>query len=682
MSEFQQQQQQRQPSKLVQEKAYGSWKSPISSELATAASVGLCELHLDRAPRHQDVVYWTEARYSEGGRYVVCANKPGKSEPEECTPDNLSARTRVHEYGGGATFVHDGKVYFSNFEDQRMYVRNLKDGSAAVAITPECKWRYADGMFSAKQNLIYCVREDHTNVKKLKSEDSGKKEQAVNTLVVINPETQQQTLLVSGCDFYASPKVSSDGKKFCWMQWNHPNMPWNETEVWVAELAESGDAFVDGSPKKIASGASVMQPTWAPNNELLYISDLSNWWNLYHVTSSGEHVNLRPVDAEIGGPQWNFACYAYDCDPSDSGKIATSFAQKLGLLDMRTKEYKEFDTGYTSHHEVQFAANGFIYCIADSPSKYSAVIKVNSSNGKVEVVRPAGELTVGPEYLSEPIEKCWSTEDGEKSYGYFYSPKNADFWGLPGSLPPLLVKVHGGPTASCSSALSMTTQYFTSRGFALLDVNYRGSTGYGKKYRDRLNTNWGVLDVIDCSNGALYLAETGQVDGAKLCIDGGSAGGYTTLACLAFRKDFKAGASYYGIGDVAILAAETHKFESRYVDGLIAPATPENIEGVYKDRSPIEHMDKFNCPIAFFQGDQDEVVPPNQSEMMFNEVKNKGLPCAFLLFKGEGHGFVKAENKQKALDGEFYFYSQMFGFQPADEGIEIDIENLPKDSKQ
>lgn len=650
---------------------YGSWKSPISSQLVSGSSVWFQEVHVDQHPDQADTVYWSELRYDEGGRYVVCSHRQGTEGFTSWTPEGFNARTRVHEYGGGGFVVHNGRVYFSNFQDQDMYTQGSA-GEAPKRVTAEgTHWRYADGCYSEKHQRIYCVREDHSKV------EAGEAKEAQNTVVTINPVDGSQTVLAEGCDFYSCPRVSPDGKKIAWVQWNHPNMPWDSTSLIVADLSEAGDTVVKGSEKQVAGGTdvSIVQPSWTCDNELLYIDDRTDWWNLYHVTKSGDHVNVLPRSQECGGPQWIFGMNAYMVDPRGNGDVVTVFGKELGVYNLKTKSYRAIDTGYTSHTFINVGGNGHVYCVAGSPTKFSCVVQINTQTGKVDVLRESKTLDMDTGYFSIPEEIKWETEGGDSSYGFFYPPANKDFNAPGGTLPPLLVKNHGGPTSRTSDVLNLKVQYFTSRGMAVLDVNYRGSTGFGKKYRNKLRYKWGVVDLDDSCTGAKHLAATGKVDGDKLCIDGGSAGGYTTLAALTFRDVFKAGASHYGIGDLEALAKDTHKFESRYLDSMIAPYDEEH-KNVYIERSPINYVDRLSCALALFQGDEDKVVPPSQAESMYKAVKAKGLPTMYVLFKGEQHGFRKAENIQTALDGEFYFFSKVFGYEAADKNISLPIDNL------
>ncbi|KAK3595972.1 hypothetical protein CHS0354_032487 [Potamilus streckersoni] len=651
--------------------SYGTWKSPISSQLVSESSVNFQEVRTDLNSANADTVYWTELRYDEGGRYVVCSQKSGEPKFQSLTPAGFNARTRVHEYGGGATMVYDGAVYFSNFADQRMYVQS-STMEAPEPVTEEGTFhRFADAEFHPKTGRIYCVREDHSLVEK------GQDKEPQNTIVSVNPVNGSMTVLASGADFYSSPRVSPNGKKIAWIQWCHPNMPWDSTELWVGDLNDDGSLILSGTEKQFAGGndISVMQPSWTAKNELVYISDQTDWWNLYHVTSTGEHVNLLPREQEIGGPQWIFGDPGYQIDPRNNGEIVTIFGEEIGILNMTNGSYRKVETGFKTHSHVSVVGDGTIYCVAGSPTQFPCIIRVNSTSGKVDIIRESKSLELDKGYFSIPETISWNTTDDELAHGYFYPPQNKDYLAPTGELPPLLVKAHGGPTSATTSSLNLKIQYFTSRGFAVLDVDYRGSTGYGKKYRHRLRKNWGVCDVDDSCSGALHLADTGRVDKNRLCIDGSSAGGYTTLACLTFKSVFKAGASHYGIGDLEALAKDTHKFESRYLDTMISPYE-EKYYPIYKERSPINHVDKLDCALAIFQGDEDKIVPPNQAEMMYKAVKARGLPTTYVLFKGEQHGFRKAENIQTSLDGEFYFFSKVFGFEAADIDVQMQIDNL------
>ena len=636
---------------------HGSWRSPISSDLIVRGVVGLKGLALDG----QDV-YWLESRPGEGGRNAIVRHSPD-GRTEDVTPRSFSARTRVHEYGGGDCTAHAGTVYFSNFSDQRLY-RQLP-GQEPQALTAENDRRYADMMVDASRDRIVAVRENHTNVER----------EPINELVGIGLENDEERVLASGNDFYSSPRVSPDGRRLAWLTWNHPNMPWDGTELWSCELDD------DGSPERIervagGPGESVFQPEWSPDGTLHFVSDRTGWWNLYRLRE-GSLEPLCQKEAEFGVPQWAFgmSTYAFLSPTRVVCAVIERGFFRLAVLDTEVEELEPIETPYSTINclETVMGSDEIIF-IAGSPTEPSSVVRLNAQTGGREVLRRSDDLKIDPGYLSVPEPVEFPTEGGLTAYGFFYPPQNRDFVAPEGERPPLLVHSHGGPTAMTTATLDLSTQYMTSRGIAVLDVNYGGSTGYGREYRCRLDGQWGVVDVDDCANGARHVAERGLADDARLMIAGGSAGGYTALCALAFRDAFAAGASHYGVSDVEALARETHKFESRYLERLIGPY-PERAD-LYRQRSPIHSTDRLSCPVIFFQGLEDEVVPPNQAETMFEVLKDKGLPVAYVPFEGEQHGFRRAENIRRALDGQLYFYSRVFGFDLADPVEPVPIENL------
>jgi dipeptidyl aminopeptidase/acylaminoacyl peptidase len=635
---------------------YGTWKSPITSELIVSETISLGQIAVDDGD-----VYWIEMRPAEGGRNVIVRCSPD-GQMVDVTPIPFNARTRVHEYGGGAFVVADGTVYFSNFTDQRLYRQD--PGTEPFPITPEADLRYADGIIDRRGGRMICVCEDHTV--------PGR--EAVNTLVSLALDgSEAAQVLVSGNDFYSSPCLSPDGSRLAWLTWNHPNMPWDGTELWVAELKPDGS--IDQS-RRAAGGTdeSIFQPEWSPDGVLHFVSDRTGWWNLcrWH---NGQIEPLCEMEAEFAEPQWVFgvSTYAFEsvhriiCIHNQQG------AWQLAGLDTTTGEIETIETPYTRIRFLR-AASGRVVFLAGSPMEHTSIVQLNSAKREFEVLRRSSEVMIESGYLSEPRAIEFPTEQDLTAHAFFYAPKSRDYIAPSGELPPLLVMSHGGPTSATSNTLNLQIQYWTSRGIAVLDVNYGGSTGYGRAYRQRLEGQWGIVDVDDCVNGARYLVERGEVDGERLAIRGGSAGGYTTLCALTFREVFKAGASYYGVSDTEALAKETHKFESRYLDGLIAPY-PERRD-LYHERSPIHFVDRLSCPVIFFQGLEDEVVPPNQAEMMVEALRAKGIPVAYMTFEGEQHGFRRAENIKRALDAELYFYSRVFGFQLADPVEPVQIENL------
>ena len=642
---------------------YGSWKSPITSDLMVSETIGLGQIAIDG-----EDVYWIEGRPAEAGRTVIVRRTPD-GQTIDIAPPPFNVRTRVNEYGGGAYCVADGIVYFSNFADQRLY--RLISGSQPQPLTPEAKMSYADAIIDRQRNRLYAVREDHT----------GEGQEAVNTLVSINLENGEDVrVLVSGNDFYSSPRLKPDGSQLAWLTWNHPNMPWDGTELWVAQINPDGSL---GESQLVAGGAdeSIFQPEWSPDGILHFVSDRSGWWNLYKKAPpvEGEGLGLTEplceMEAEFGLPQWIFGMSTYAFESAN--RIICTYTQQgiwhLASLDTTTGKLQQIETPYTEITSLKAVA-GRVAFIAGSPTEFSSIVQLDLTTELRSVLRRSSKLEIDTGYLSIAQLIEFPTENGLTAYGFYYPPQNHDFIAPEGELPPLVVKSHGGPTAATSSQLNLRIQYWTSRGFAYLDVNYGGSTGYGRAYHQRLDGLWGVVDVDDCVNGAKYLSEKGLVDENRMAIAGGSAGGYTTLCALTFRDVFKAGASYYGVSDLEALLRDTHKFESRYFDRLIGPY-PER-QDIYHQRSPIHFTDKLSCPIIFFQGLEDKVVPPNQAEMMVDVLRSKGLPVAYVAFEGEQHGFRRAENIKRVIDGEFYFYSRVFGFELAHPVEPIAIANL------
>lgn len=634
---------------------YGSWRSPITSDLIVAGTVRLGQVELDG-----EDIYWIEGRPAEKGRNVIVKRSvDGKT--VDLIPSPFNARTLVNEYGGGSFTVSNGEVFFSNFADQRLY--RVAPNAEPQAVTAESKFRYADGIVDRQRNRFLCIREDH----------SVAGQEAVTTLVAIDLKSGAQTVLADGNDFYSSPWLSPDGSQLAWLAWNHPNMPWDGSELWLA------DVETDGSLAKktlIAGGVSesIFQPEWSPAGELYFVSDRSNWWNLYR-WRAGKVEAVSSMDAEFGLPQWVFGMSTYGfVSPTH---IVCAYLQqgfsRFALVDTESGKLETIESPFTQIDGIRCEPGKAVF-FAGSPSEPSAIVRFDPATRQFETLRRSSELAVDSGYISAPQAVEYPTENNLTAHGFFYPPQNKDYAAPVNAFPPLLVMIHGGPTAAASPTLKLSIQFWTSRGIAVLDVNYGGSTGYGRDYRERLKGNWGIVDVDDCVNGAQFLAKQGLVDGIRLAITGGSAGGYTVLCALAFRDVFKAGASHYGVSDLAALEIDTHKFESRYTHSLVAPY-PERAD-LYRERSPIHHTDKLNAPVIFFQGLEDKVVPPNQSEMMVEALRRKKLPVAYVTFEGEQHGFRQAANIKRALDGELYFYSRIFGFELAEPIEPVPIENL------
>jgi dipeptidyl aminopeptidase/acylaminoacyl peptidase len=633
----------------------GSWRSPITADVVAAGEVGLEQVKLDGGD-----VYWIERRSQEGGRKVI-VRRFIDGEMMDVTPAPFNSRNRVHEYGGGDYAVSDGTIVFSNFADQRLYVQRA--GSEPWPLTPAADMRYADGQIDRWRNLFFCVREDHTG--------HG---EAINTLVSIDLKAENaEKTLVSGNDFYSSPRLSPDGSRLTWLTWSHPNMPWDGTELWVGKLNEDG-SINEAVRVAGAVNESIFQPEWSPDGTLYFVSDRTGWWNICRWRDN-KIEPLWPMDAEFGQPQWVFASALYGF--ASERRIVCSYTKNgrdyLATLDTLTKALNSIELSFTAISQVRVAGDHVVF-IGASSTEPTSVVSLNLATKKLEVLRRSREIAVDAGYLADPRAIEFPTKGGLTAHGHFYPPRNRDYVAPANERPPLVVMSHGGPTSSSSASLKYSIQYWTSRGIAVLEVNYGGSSGYGRAYRERLKGQWGIVDVDDCVNGARYLVAGGEVDGNRLAIRGGSAGGYTTLCALTFRDVFKAGASHYGISDLEALARDTHKFESRYLDSLIGPY-PERRD-LYVERSPIHFTDRLNCPMILFQGLEDKVVPPNQAEKMVEAVRAKNLPVAYLTFEGEQHGFRKAENIKRVLEAELYFYSKVFNFELADPVEPVKIENL------
>ncbi len=635
--------------------SFSSWRSPITADIVARQSIRFGEVAVDGKD-----IYWVESRPAENGRNViVCYDSKGNVSDVIAPP--FSARSRVHEYGGGAFTVCDGIVFFTNFADQRIY-RQGPD-RIAVPLTPDVNKRYADVVVDILRGRLVCIQEDHTQ--------SG---EPANSIIDIDiAGSRKVRVLTSGNDFYASPRVSPDGSSIAWLTWNHPNMPWDGTELWVAEIDNEGTL---SSRRKIAGGVSesIFQPEWSPQGILYYVSDRNGWWNIY-MSVEGKVEAVTELDAEFGVPLWNFGLTTYGFLSED--RIACTYNQKgicyLATVDLNKKELSQIKSQFTYITHLKTAGD-FIVFQGGSPTSALTVVRYNTKKSEETIIKASADTPIDPGYISEPDPIEFKTTDGLKSYGFYYPPKNRDYNMTQGELPPLIVVTHGGPTSCSYTSLDLELQFWTSRGFAVLDVNYGGSTGFGRPFRERLKGTWGIVDVDDCVNGVRYLTDKGLTDRNRVIIRGSSAGGYTVLCALTFRNFFKAGASYYGISDLEALARSTHKFESRYLDGLVGPY-PEALK-TYRDRSPLYHTEHLSAPVIFFQGLEDKVVPPDQAEKMVSSLREKGIPVAYLTFEGEQHGFRKAENIKRALEAELYFYSRIFGFELSDEMESIIIENI------
>ena len=659
---------------------YGSWPTPVTSELVVAAAVRLGGVRPDG-----DGVIWAEGRPAQGGRTQLVRRGPDGA-PSDLLPEGADARSAVHEYGGGAWWQADalagagrrGPLWYVEWTDQRVY-RIDPDGGEPVALTPVPPFpraeRYADGDVSPDGTWMAVVRERHPA-------PGCPATDVVNEIVRLHAaEPSEPSVMVTGPDFVSAPRISPDGAALAWISWDHPSMPWDDTVLTVRDLESDDETVVAGG-----RGESVTEPCWQADGSLTFLSDRSGWWNLYRWLPGSDIEALVRIDAEIGVPGWALggSRYAVLAD----GRVVFARARRgFDALVVRDTEggLTELDLPFSVIGSVRACGRDAVVLVAGSPTAEPGVHRVvlgpgGGADADVETLRAPRDLGLDPGLISEPEPVSFPSvdRDGEPriAHALFYPPGSAHR-APDDELPPLLVIIHGGPTSSAVPVLSVNVQYWTSRGFGVVDVDYGGSTGYGRDYREQLKGAWGIVDVADCLAAARHLAAQGRADPDRLAIRGGSAGGYTTLAALA-RPDtpFAAGADHYGVADLEALAADTHKFESRYLDGLVG-RYPEQRE-VYRDRSPIRHVQDFTRPLIVLQGDQDAIVPPNQSEMIVEALRERGVPVAYLLFEGEQHGFRKAENIRRALDAELSFYAQVFGFElPADEGIEpVQVENL------
>jgi dipeptidyl aminopeptidase/acylaminoacyl peptidase len=654
-------------------RAFGTWPSPITAQVAATQGLRLGAPAVDDGD-----VYWLEGRPAEGGRNVLVCQRADGSQ-QELTPAGFNVRTRVHEYGGAAYVVHRGTVFFSNFADQRIY-RLDRGGDAPVPLTPGGRWHYADAVVDAARSRLICVREDHTV--------EGR--ECVNEIVevALDGSSGAGRVLTGGYDFYSTPRLSPDGSQLAWICWRHPNMPWDGTELWVADVDASG-ALANARLVAGSADESIYQPGWSPAGELLFASDRDDLWRLYVVRGSDVRgrgsldppsaiavAPAPPADAEVGRPQWIFgtATWAF----TSPTRLVVTYTREgrwhLGCANLDSGRFRELAADLEPGAWL-VAAGGEVVLVAGSATASDAVMAVEVESGARRVLRAAPSAPVDASFLSVPESLWFPTDGGLTSQLFYYAPRHRDHAGLPGERPPLIVISHGGPIAAADATLDYTVQFWTSRGFAVADVNYGGSTGFGRAYRQRLNGQWGIVDVVDSIRAAEFLAREGQADPARLIIRGGSAGGFTTLAALTGHPDvFKAGASYYGVSDLEALAQDSHKFEARCLDILVGPYPA--MKALYEERSPIHAVDRLSCPLILFQGLEDKVVPPNQSEMMADALRRKGRPVAYLAFAGEQHGFRKAENIIRSLEAELYFYGAVFGFEPADRIEPVPIDNL------
>ena len=641
---------------------YGTWRSPISAEMVSVEGVALSKPWLEDGS-----VYWLESRPTEGGRSLLVHAAPF-SDPVDVTPQGFNVRTTVHEYGGGSYLVHGGTVFFSHFADQRLYRQEV--GADPVPITPESggRDRYADGRLTPDGRWLICVRERHPDP----DDPSG----VTNELVAIPPDgSAEPTTIRSGRDFCSTPRISPDGSTLCWLEWDLPWMPWDGCEVSVGELGE--DAILR-NVRQVAGRAgeeSIFQPAWGPTGELHFVSDRTGWWNLYR-ERDGVVEPLHPAEAEFGWPQWLFGMATYGF--FEDGRIACVWerdgVQHVAVLDTESGELIDLDVPQTALGWWLDVEGDRVAFVGGGPSIPDQVVVLDVTARSIDVLRSSSSVDVDEGSFSIPRQIEFPTEGGVTAFAHFYPPRNREVTGADGEQPPLIVMSHGGPTGEATPGFSLEMQYWTSRGFAVVDVNYGGSTWFGRAFRQRLNGNWGIVDTADCIAAARWLAEQGEADGDRLLITGGSAGGYTTLCALTMHDGFAAGTSYFGLADLeSFVTGGTHKFESRYLFSLVGPY-PEEAQR-YWSRSPINFTDGISCPMLLLQGAEDRVVPPAQAEIMVEALRRKSIPYAYIVFEGEQHGFRKAESNQRALEAELSFYAQVLGFE-RDDVPALHIQNL------
>ncbi|KAK3131943.1 hypothetical protein QOZ80_6AG0513700 [Eleusine coracana subsp. coracana] len=658
---------------------YGSWESPITAAVVSAAGRTVEGLAVSGDGR----LVWVETRPEEGGRAVLVKEAAEPSgEAQDVTPQGFAVRSLAQEYGGGAFAVQGDTVVFSNYDDQRLYRQTIGDNSP-LPLTPDYAGsvvRYADGVFDPHFNRFITIMEDHRD-------NSSNPVTTVVAVTFSDESIDEPTVLVSGNDFYAFPRVDPTEKRMAWIEWSNPNMSWDKSELWIGYFSEKGKMqkriCIAGGDSKLVE--SPTEPKWSSKGELFFITDRRNgFWNIYKWDEQSNLVTpLYSLDAEFSKPMWIFGVSSYDFFGKDDPdhKIVCCYRQNgrsyVGMLDHDSGSFSKVDIPFTSVNNI-VSGDGCFYIEGASASLPVSIAKVMLDNKRITAIdfsivwSSSQDVTKYSSYFSLPEFMEFPTVIPDRhAYAYFYAPFNHIFQGPSDEKPPLLVRTHGGPTDEARGILDLSVQYWTSRGWAFVDVNYGGSSGYGREYRERLLGQWGIVDVNDCCSCATFLVETGRVDGQRLCVTGESAGGFTTLACLAFRQTFKAGSSLFGIADLASLRAGMHKFEAYYIDNLVGD------KQAYFERSPINFVDKFTCPVILFQGLADPVVSPDQATKIYKAIKDKGLPVALIEYEGEQHGFRKAENIKFTLEQAMVFFARLVGrFKVADDITPIKIENF------
>lgn len=636
---------------------FGSWASRIRVDDLVADVVDLAEPWLDG-----DDVYWIEGRPAEGGRCVL-VRRSGDGTTADLTPPPFDVRTGVHEYGGGSYVVAGGTVVFSHHLDGRLY--RLDPGvDTPAAITPDGPFRYGDLRFDPPRRRFVAIREDHSA-----------EGQAEASIVDVDLDgAHEPRVLASGPDFMASPRLSPDGTTLAWLEWDHPDMPWDATRLRTAPVMPDGSL----GPSDLAAGGpeeAIVQPEWSPAGVLHLVSDRTGWWNLYRLEEGPRLEALAPMEAEFADPSWVLDRSSYGFLPDGSIVAVARAGGRDRIIHVQPgRLVGEVASAFTELDGLRVGAETVV-ALAGSPSEGTMVVAFDPMTlAPSGVLRRSTAFTPDQGAISTPESIAFGSTDSRTAFALYYPPTNAAFTGPLDERPPLVVLSHGGPTSNASSALNLDIQFLTSRGIAIVDVDYGGSTGYGRAYRRALEGAWGVVDVDDCVAAARFLVERGDVDPERLAIEGGSAGGYTTLAALAFRDVFAAGISFFGVGDLEALARDTHKFESRYMDRLVGPY-PEAAD-IYRQRSPVHHLDQIACPVLVLQGLDDKVVPPSQAQAIVAALAANGVPHAYLAFEGEGHGFRGAAAIRASLEAELSFLGAVFGFTPADGGEPLALPGL------
>ena len=649
---------------------YGAWPSPITTDLATARFISFGDLKFS-GDRH----YWLEQRPREGGRSVLVA-ADGRHR-RDITPTRMNVRSRVYEYGGGAYALSHDAAYFVNFLDQCIYAAPIDGGAPGhpprQVTRGDATERFGGLEWDPHRRCLFAIRERHHvavgDAPPPREPADAPRDTTVNDLVRIDTATGEVVVLHEGHDFYAWPCLSESGDRLAFVVWDHPNMPWDGTQLVITDIDGAGSV---SNETLVAGGMdeSIYQPTWIDDDSLVYVSDQSGYWNLHVYDASGVRIAV-PDDAEYGLPMWSLGSTNYVL--AGRGHVVAQRIEdgeaELVIADIERGITTPLSAEFTSYRSLTRSSAGISF-IGGSADDVARVTELDIATGRTTTLASAGDIDFPDGTISAAETIAFRSAGGALAYANFYPPQHPECVGALGELPPLVVTTHGGPTSAAGRDLSLRVQYYTSRGWGVLDVNYGGSTGFGREYRERLNGQWGVVDVEDCVAGARHLASEGRIDVNRIAIRGGSAGGYTTLAAVTFADVFRAGASHYGIGDLAALARDTHKFESRYVNRLVDEAD-------FEARSPIRHASRARCPMIFFQGADDRIVPPNQAESMFRALQANGVPVAYLLFEGEGHGFRQPENAARAIEAEYLFFSKVFGFEPADDLDDILVENAP-----